>query len=328
MNVKKENMSMPHVLLTLQKHLQTAIALEHSTLPPYLSAYWSIHGNSTHAEHSKKFLLSVIQEEMLHMAMACNILNALGGSPVLNDVSLLPSFPCELPGHSKTNNAFTVHLNKCCPHAIADFLKIELPEEMFGTKHHEDGWCTIGEFYDEIENLIKHDSLSDSDFKGGKQIAASFNPAKGMLYTVNCKQDALNALDEIIDQGEGHSGKLHDKDHQLTHYWKFLSIQDLMQNDIWSYEEEVLDMSIDPDEFYFSEEAKQRNNSFNCTYSELLDSMQVAFSSKTPSFDEAIGIMFKLKKPALQLMKIPLIGKKGNAGPTFKYIPVGERKAN
>ena len=29
----------------------------------------------------KKFILSIVQEEMLHMAMAWNILNAIGGNP-------------------------------------------------------------------------------------------------------------------------------------------------------------------------------------------------------------------------------------------------------
>lgn len=134
-------MTRHEVLIVLKKHLQTAILLECSTLPPYLCAYWSIHGNSDYAERAKKILLSVIQEEMLHLAMACNILNAIGGHPVLNDPAQLPSYPGVLPGHSKTNNKFQVHLNKCCPESISNFIQIELPEEMFGTKQHADGWC-------------------------------------------------------------------------------------------------------------------------------------------------------------------------------------------
>ena len=325
MNTVESKLSKQEVLKTLQQHLQTAIELEHSTIAPYLCAFWSIHGSLVHAEHARKFFLSVIQEEMLHMAMACNILNAVGGSPVINNGSLLPCFPCALPGHSKTSNAFIVHLNKCCPESIAEFIKIELPEEMAGAKNLSDGWCSIGEFYDEIEALINHDLLTDNDFRNGRQLAANFNPAKGTLFTVSNRQDALNALEEIIDQGEGHSGKLYSKDHELTHYWKFLAIQDLMVNNIWKYEEDVLDMAKDPNEIYFSPEAKEINKSFNIEYCKLLDSMQTAFTSTTPSLDEAIGLMFKLKKPAHQLMNIPLISKKGNAGPTFKYIPVNER---
>ena len=95
-------MHKPEVLKKLKQHLQTAMLLELSTLPPYLCAMWSIHGTSEHAVHVKKFILTIVQEEMLHLSMACNILNAIGGSPVFNEPSIHPVFPCSLPGHSKT----------------------------------------------------------------------------------------------------------------------------------------------------------------------------------------------------------------------------------
>ena len=247
-------MTKSELIHRLKCNLQTAVMLELSTLPPYLCAYWSIHAESEHAKHVKKFILSIVQEEMLHMAMACNILNAIGGQPVLNDASMLAHFPCALPGHSKTNHSFTVSLNKCSPQAIETFLKIEMPEDFYSDRHHSDGWCTIGEFYEEIEELLKSDLLDDSDFRFGKQVGNNFNPAKGILYEVHSRADALKALEEIIDQGEGHSGKLYDKDHQLTHYWKFKAIYDLMDNEIWNYENEVYNISADPDEKYFSDD--------------------------------------------------------------------------
>ena len=308
------------VLEKLKQHMQTAIMLELSTLPPYLCAFWSIHGASEHATHVKKFILSVIQEEMLHLSMACNILNAAGGRPALNDPAHLPSFPCRLPGHSKSNNIFIVELNKCCPAAISTFLKIELPEEMFGNKHHPDGWCTIGEFYDEIEALVKNEVLSDTDFSHGRQVGNNYNPAKGTLYEVHNRSDALKALEEIIDQGEGHSGKMYDKDHQLTHYWKFRSVNDLMENEIWNWQSEVYDMAANPDEKYFSGDAKKLSAEFNAAWSRLLDEMNAAFNSESPSLDKSIDLMFTLKKPAVALMKTPLTGKAGNAGPTFNYV--------
>jgi len=313
-------MQKSEVIEQLKRHLQTAVMLEFSTLPPYLCAYWSIHGASAHAVHVKKFILSIVQEEMLHMAMACNILNAIGGNPVLNEPSAHPSFPCALPGHSKTNNAFIVELNKCCPASVATFLRIELPEELFGKKDHHDGWCTIAEFYDEIAALLNSEALDDPDFSHGRQIGNNYNPAKGILYEVRSRADALKALEEIIDQGEGHSGKMYDKDHQLTHYWKFQSVYDLMQNEIWDYKSEVYDMAANPDETFFSDNAKKLKEEFNIAWSQLLDELHSAFNSETPSLDKAIDLMFRLKKPAIALMQIPLIGKTGNAGPTFNYI--------
>ena len=86
-----------------------------------------------------------------------------------------------------------------------------MPEELFGMKVHHDGWCTIAEFYEEIESLIRHDELSDADFSHGRQVGKNFNPGAGVLYEASSQQDALKALEEIIDQGEGHSGKMYDK---------------------------------------------------------------------------------------------------------------------
>jgi len=315
----RDSRSKEEVVGLLKENLQVAVMLEFSTIPPYLTAYWSIHGTSAFAERAKKNILSVIQEEMLHLAMACNMLNAIGGKPVLNDPSHLPSYPCALPGHSKTNNAFLVHLNKCCPQSLTNFSQIELPEELFGNKHFTDGWCTIGEFYDEIELLIKHHTLSDKDFTFGKQINDFYNPGNGKLHTVNCKQDAIIALEEIIDQGEGHSGKMYDKDHELTHYWKFITIRGLMENGLWKYKEDIFNVGIDPDETYFSNEAKELNKKFNILYSEMLDAMQIAISSTSPSLEVAVEKMILLKEPALKMMQIPLFGINGNAAPTFSY---------
>lgn len=313
------------VLHLLKEHLQTAIELEHSTLPPYLCALWSVHGTSADAQRAAKVILSVIQEEMLHMAMACNLLNAIGGTPVLNDPARLPVYPCVLPGHSRTTNAFMVHLDKCCVRCLNDLIRIEMPGQMASGMPAADGWRTIGEFYDGIEALIKDEALTDDDFKHGRQLGSSYGPDHGVLYTVQSRADALKALEEIIDQGEGHSAGMYDRDHELTHYWKFVSVRDLMRTGIWKYEEDVLDMAMDPDEAFFDETAIQLNRTVNVLFSDLLDAMQAAFTSTTPALDEAIRIMFLLEKPARQLMRIPLVGRPGNAGPTFRYIAAADR---
>ena len=52
----------------------------------------------------------------------------------------------------------------------------------------------------------------------------------------------------------------------------------------------------------------------------MLDELHIAFNSETPDLDKAIALMFHLKKPAVALMQIPLIGRAGNAGPTFGYL--------
>src|SRR5579872_1542633 len=97
----------------LRRHLQWAIELEHATLPPYLCALYSIEEGAN--QEAAEVVHSVFMEEMLHLTLAANILNAVGGTPALDTPAILPSFPTYLP-HS--NNAFEVSLRKFSPEAI------------------------------------------------------------------------------------------------------------------------------------------------------------------------------------------------------------------
>src|SRR5207248_2431239 len=80
--------------------LQQAIQLEHATIPAYLYALYSIKPNSNTA--IQEVLLSVVKEEMLHMSQACNILNAIGGSPAIDHPGFVPQYPGPLPGAVET----------------------------------------------------------------------------------------------------------------------------------------------------------------------------------------------------------------------------------
>lgn len=301
----------------LQEHLQTAVSLEMSTLPPYLCAYWSIYGESTHAVKVKQLILSVIREEMLHLAMAANLLNAMGGKPKLTGAHAV-KYPSVLPGHSQTNHPFIVGLTGCTPEAISTFIEIEKPNNKEQQKKPKDGWCTIGEFYDEIEALLLHDKLTDKDFKKGDQIPTSYNPAPGKLYAVNDKDSALKALEEIIDQGEGHSGHMFDKDHQLTHYFKFKSVLDIMETGMWNYKEDVYPFTQQPDLSLFPPDAITLNDQFSSTYASMLMDLETACNGDHKALNRSIKLMEELEEPAVALMKIPLKDKKkGNCGPSF-----------
>lgn len=62
----------------LQRALQLAIELEHATIPAYLTAFLTLEPGRN--REVSDLILSVFLEEMLHMALACNILNAVGGA--------------------------------------------------------------------------------------------------------------------------------------------------------------------------------------------------------------------------------------------------------
>ena len=318
-------MTHSYIIKKLKEHLQTAIEIEHATLPPYLTAYWSICGDSAIAKNTAASILSVIREEMLHMGMACNILNAIGGKPVIRGINFIPAYPCFLPGHSHTVNAFQVGLAPCSADAIETFMRIELPEQILEEIHLEKKWATIGQFYRMIIRLINDPLISDEDFVHGNQIDNKANPAHGILYTVSCRAEAVTAMEEILDQGEGHNLQHHhDKDHELTHYWKFNEIFHLINSGKWEIEKEVYPVAANPDSTYFSYEAKQLNKKFNSLYSNMLDALHLAYNGEG-NIQDGIYRMLMLEPVAKQLMQIPLVGKEGNAGPTFRWVGEGER---
>ena len=90
-------------LKDLRAALQLAVGLELSTVPVYLTALYSVEaGRNTDATQT---IRSVAMEEMLHMTLAANVLNALGEVPGTGPVdfqhrrnlSPIPAYPLDSP---------------------------------------------------------------------------------------------------------------------------------------------------------------------------------------------------------------------------------------
>ncbi len=95
-------------LHALKQNLQLAIELEHATIPPYLYALYSIR-DACNLEVAG-LIRSVVLQEMLHMAIDCNVLNAIGGQPRLGATALIPSNTGPRPGGGEG------HLRVGCVH--------------------------------------------------------------------------------------------------------------------------------------------------------------------------------------------------------------------
>ena len=104
----------------LRVHLQWALELEHATLPPYLCALYSL--DEERNRDVARILRSVFVEEMLHLTLAANLLNAVGGAPVLDAPHLLPAYPTTLPHGDRS---FRISLLPFGPEALETFLEIE-----------------------------------------------------------------------------------------------------------------------------------------------------------------------------------------------------------
>lgn len=324
-------MSTPAVISALQNDLQIAIQLEQATLPPYLCAYWSINPGATSAgaQAAQNSILTVVNEEMMHLANVCNILNATGGQPSINgsnSIYPVPTYPGPLPGHSKTSNPFVVSLGPVGPASLQTFLDIELPQ-FDDPVAPPDGWATIGEFYDEIIQLIQ--TLQDSDFQSTVNGQATDNsspipPGNGDILTVNSVQTAVASLNEVIVQGEGTQSNPDSGPGELAHYFQFQQVLQSIQKGSWAYQADVFNMVTNPNLSLadFPANALTLNSQINTIFSQLLDGLHAAFNSTSP--DDNLGnaqtAMLQLQIPVQQLMQIPLNNQSGfNCGPTFQY---------
>lgn len=81
--------------------LQYALKIEHSTIPPYLTALYSIKRGSNLVP--SRITRSVAIEEMLHLIMVCNVLNSMDMHPDILKEKLVPTYPYHFPFNSENS---------------------------------------------------------------------------------------------------------------------------------------------------------------------------------------------------------------------------------
>jgi hypothetical protein len=325
----------------LRRHLQTAIELEHSTIPTYLCALYSIRDGTN--QFAYQTIQSVVVEEMLHMVLACNILNAIGGHPSINHPKFVPEYPTYLP-HS--DDAFLVPLGKFSRDAIDVFLKIEQPANKFAPPEAHN-YQTIGQFYHALKHAIRDLDISTPGgiFTGdvSRQITSEhYYGGGGKLLAVHNRAEALLAINEIVGQGEGINGSIEDSDGwfgediEYAHYFKFNEIaceRRYVPTDSahkpptgpavevdW---QAVYNMQPNPKlaNYAVGSPLWQKTNEFNRTYMLLLKNLHDACNGNPAQMNAAIPLMYDLKYQAQALMQMP-IGNGLMAGPSFEYTPL------
>ena len=107
----------------LRTHLQWAIEIEHSIIPPYLCALYSIKPGTN--REAVEAITSVFIEEMLHMTLAANVLNADWRRARLDAAGLPPALPDEPAPQPRP---FLIPLARFSKSTIETFMRIENPE--------------------------------------------------------------------------------------------------------------------------------------------------------------------------------------------------------
>lgn len=324
----------------LRAALQNAIELEHATIPPYLTGLYSIMPGKN--QEATEIIRSVVMEEMLHMSLACNLLNAIGGSPDINNPHFVPDYnKGQLPGGVAPG--LRVYLKKCSKAQIHEvFMKIEEPSEILYPIKEEDK-DTIGAFYHQIRHafILLEDELQshgETLFTGDPDKQLTHWHTTGQMIAVHDLDTALSAIDEIVEQGEGTSPMNPDDGYdELAHYYKFAEIYYGRRLVIKKGQEPPFDYSGSP--IPFDEEGgvypmqdkpdvsklpagsqvRMWAEEFNRSYANLLNALHETFNGNTEQLRAAIGLMFSLEIQAKKLMQIPVApGSTETAGPSFQ----------
>ncbi|MFI1968747.1 hypothetical protein BLA24_11945 [Streptomyces cinnamoneus] len=222
----------------LQLFLQAALTLEHLTIPPYLTAMYSLRpGRNRPASH---IIRSVVLEEMLHMTLVANLLSAVGGEALVADSRFVSSYPAVLPF---SKEKVPVALRHFGPEALETFLYIERPAYVAEPPGHpsvgeDDGWTSVGQFYATLRAGVLRLSaeLGERELFCGdpaRQVGpADFYDSGGEVFAVTDLASALKALRVVTEQGEGADGTVFDSDEELfgetrqpAHYFRFDEIR-------------------------------------------------------------------------------------------------------
>jgi hypothetical protein len=324
----------PTVMQTaIQQSLQNAIKLEFATIPTYLYAFWSL--DPTQNALISGLIHSIVVEEMYHLAIACNILNAIAGSPQI--VGAVPSYPGPLPGG--VESGLVVPLAPFSLNLVNEvFMVIEEPEDPlnFPTQALDLATTpplTIGAFYMAISALIGQ--AGESIFTGN----AANQVVIGEATSITSVATAQAAISLIVDQGEGTTTSPDDATAELAHYYKFSEISKGLslvaapgtpsgfaygQPAIPFAPTGVLPVITNPTPASYANNpaAQAANAAFNTDFTGLVNGLQSTFNgnpSEINNLFEGPGTMFQLSTDAATLMAIPL-SNGFNAGPTFQYL--------
>lgn len=308
----------------LHRYLQVAMKLEHATIPLYLNAYFSLQPGTN--DEVGRVIRSVVIEEMLHLTIAANVLNAVGGCPVLDSPTFVPSFPGPLP--MGIDDDLLLHLR---PMSIAQcdmFMDIEEPEDPIVFRARAAaaategvGFETIGTFYEAVINKIQEFGDAAFSSPSDQQVTGSWFPHTE-LFPVTDVASAVAALQLIVQQGEGTRSSPLDAEGDIAHYYRFSEIKhgkrlipDQSAPHGYSYSGAPLPLdpasvwpfATDPQPSRYPEgtAARRMVDQFNRSYTRLLKALHQTFNGQPDQLGAAIGLMYELRLEALRLANEP-----------------------
>lgn len=338
----------------LHKQLYKAMQLEHATIPPYLNALYSIRSDNADAT---QILRVVVVEEMLHLSIAGNLMNAVGGKVDFTMAGFVPDYPTVLPDGEQD---FKVDLGPFGRDTLETFLKIERPgmaprdkakhvqhANKEGASHflshpqdHTLRYYSIGDFYAAIRDGIVYleseaKARGETIFTGdhAKQVTAEYYySGGGRLCPVFDADSACKAIDLIIEQGEGELKNIFGSEGEIAHYYRFEQLQKGRYYQIGDQPGQPtgaeirvnweavwpIAVNLKLNDIPEKSELYVAVDDFNKSYREFLAFLTRAFNGEPKLLLEAVPGMFDFRNLIQQLIRNPLPGGDCNAAPTYE----------
>ena len=327
---------------SLREQVQQAVELEFATIPLYLTSLYTIRDGCNTEVY--EIIRSVLMQEMLHMAQAANILIALGRIPIIDSNETAHGYPRVglpgnvLPGLDVTlKRATRLHIQNV-------FMGVEYPHETSVATGNETVITnsTIGQFYQQMNNCMVDLTGQGEDIfvNNTAQLSWPWDNPYGTLYQITNLSSAMDAINEIIEQGEGNSPidpEDSQPDGQLAHFYRFEQIvcgrYPIDVNGTYSYQGDAINFT---QEGVWPMRANPGKNgivkgmrgyvdarAFHDNYRALLRNLQQAFNGQPDLIRESVTLMESLQVYAKKLMEIPLDPNMINPetiGPVFDYI--------
>jgi Ferritin-like len=311
-----------HDLAWLKHSLQAAVQLEFATIPPYLTAYWSIKDLDGDVAST---IVGIAIDEMRHMGLVCNLLTGIGETPKIATPEVVPSYPGYLPGGVHPD--LLVALSGLSRKTAELFTLIELPKKPLAAV---ETFPTIGEFYDAVLNAFV---TLDPPLSDARQVA---KPGFGLMKITTLDM-AKDSLELIKHQGEGSADSPASTDPSaLAHYYLFKEIATgrrlVKDATTGEFSFDGADVPL-PDCFPMAEvpiggyqkadvtpDVWDMLDAFDQAFTTMLKKLESAWSGTASDLSVSVSNMHKLTGIAVPLVQKPIPGGTGNYGPCFRLI--------
>ena len=315
----------------LRNALQLAIQLELATLPPYLTARWTVKAANDPVSRS---IREVRGEEMSHLAVVCNLLVAVGGTPWLADPSVVPTYPGPLPGGVRPELK-EVSLRKLTKEQAGVFMDIEYPKDgPIALVAPVETYNSIGAFYQAIRDAF---TKLNPPLSTDRQLELDTGTVK--FEKLDTLQKVKDAIDLVTLQGEGSNATPEEAPGDLSHYYRFGEIfhgRKVVKDPNtgkWAFNGEPIplpetwDMADVPKGGYLKADVPDMATwdlieRFDRAYSEMLRRVQDAWTQGDVDVltDQAIPSMLTMSTIGKQLVQKPKPNGQGNYGPCFRFV--------